>query len=86
MSDKTIINDLMTLKDWYENLPAKNQTAKRDEIIGNCGISTKTFYNWKNGYQTPPVLAQKEICRIAGNKIQFTNNAELVADNISLVK
>lgn len=77
-------NESVSLKDWYDNLPAKDQVKMRDRVVEACGISTKTFYNWKNNQQIPGLLAQKEIIAIAGQEIDF--NGSTLVDNLQLVK
>lgn len=56
-------------KEWYDSLPRDTYKSVRDEIIRKCYISKAVFYNWYGGISPIPILAQKEIERIAGEKI-----------------
>ena len=58
----------LLLKEWYDSL-GDGKLKFRDRIINNCGISRTVFYNWYGGISPIPILAQKEIERIAGEKI-----------------
>ena len=58
----------LLLKEWYDSL-GDGKLKFRDRIINNCGISRAVFYNWYGGISPIPILAQKEIERIAGEKI-----------------
>lgn len=59
----------LLLKHWYDGLPKDTYLSVRDKIIEECGISRAVFYNWYGGISPIPILAQKEIERIAGKKI-----------------
>ena len=59
----------LLLKQWYDGLPKDSYLKVRDKIIEDCGISRAVFYNWYGGISPIPILAQKEIERIAGEKI-----------------
>lgn len=59
----------LLLKQWYDGLPKDTYLSVRDKIIEECGISRAVFYNWYGGISPIPILAQKEIERIAGKKI-----------------
>lgn len=56
-------------KEWYDGLPKNKGIEMRNTVIENCGISRAVFYNWYGGISPIPILAQKEIERIAGEKI-----------------
>ena len=56
-------------KEWYDGLPKNKGIEMRNKVIENCGISRAVFYNWYSGLTSIPVLAQKEIERIANQEI-----------------
>lgn len=59
----------LLLKQWYDGLPKDSYLKVRDKIIEDCGISRAVFYNWYGGISPIPILAQKEIERIAEKEI-----------------
>jgi hypothetical protein len=59
----------LLFKKWYNSLPKDKYIEARNKVIENCGISYAVFYNWYGGISPIPILAQKEIERIAGEKI-----------------
>lgn len=59
----------LLFKEWYDGLPKDKYIEVRNKVIDNCGISRAVFYNWYGGITPIPILAQKEIERIAGEKI-----------------
>jgi len=86
MHETTTEKTAITLKEWYENLPAKDQTAKRDLIAESCGVTIKTFYSWLNGVHIPKLPMQNVIKQIAKTDIYFTNSASELADKLPLVQ
>ena len=56
-------------KEWYDGLPKNKGIEMRNKVIENCGISRAIFYNWYSSLTSIPVLAQKEIERIANQEI-----------------
>jgi hypothetical protein len=86
MHAKTNNINMITLKDWYDNLPAKDQIEKRNELVSACGITVKTFYSWMRGEHIPKKAMQKAISEVAKFDIHFANNAELAADNLPFVQ
>jgi hypothetical protein len=86
MHAKTNKTNKMTLKEWYDNLPAKDQSEKRNELINACGISVKTFYSWTRAEHIPKKAMQKAINEVAKIDIHFTNNAEMAAANLPFVQ
>ena len=56
-------------KEWYDGLPKNKGIEMRNKVIENCGISRAVFYNWYSSLTAIPVLAQKEIERIANQEI-----------------
>jgi hypothetical protein len=77
---------MATLKEWYDNLPAKDQIEKRNELVNACGITLKTFYRWTAGEHIPKKAMQKAISEVAKIDINFTSNAELAAANLPFVQ
>lgn len=86
MHETTNTIDKPTLKDWYENLPAKDQATKRELITSSCGVSSKTFYSWLNGVHIPKLAHQFVIKTVTKADIIFTNEASEMADKLPLVK
>ena len=76
----------LTLNEWYGGLPANQQISTRNKIIEECGITAKTFYNWKAGLTIPNISHQRDIIRIAGQPISFKDDDSELTEGLQLVK
>lgn len=86
MNAKTKNTNAKTLKEWYDNLPAKDQIQKRDEVVSACGITVKTFYSWLRGDHIPKIGMQNAIVKVTKIDIHFTTNADLMAEKLPFVQ
>lgn len=69
-----------TFSEWYYHLPVLEVKNTRNRIIDACGLKRDdkgfcpVFYHWLKGITPVPFLAQKEIDRIAGFKLKYTDH------------
>lgn len=85
MENNSKTENVITLSEWYNSLPANLQIQTRDKIITDCEISAKTFYNWVKGETIPKKPYRDIIIKIASADIYFTDKVEL-PENFGLVK
>jgi len=61
----------MKLKTYYNSLKWHDRDQFRSKVIENCGITYAIWWHWLNQITGVPLLAQKEINRIAKTEIKF---------------
>ncbi len=63
------MTDSVKLKKYLDNIPKKQYPIIRKRIEKRCGVTTAAVNHWINGRNKIPLLAKKEIERIAKQKI-----------------
>ncbi len=64
-----VMTDAIKLKTYFDNLSRVQYPIVRAQIAEQCGVSRQTVTHWENGRNKIPLLAKKEIERIAKQKI-----------------
>lgn len=83
MKQKSSIKKI-TLKAWYDDLPASEQKPKRESIQFLLGIQKNQFYRLLNGERSISPAEQAALNGLAGVELHF-EGSNLTA-NVGLVK
>lgn len=65
------IKQKLTLLGYHESLNVKKYSWFKNQVVAKCGISVRTFYNWRNDPSVIGISDQKTINKIAGQTLSY---------------
>lgn len=69
---------IITLKDWYQNLPAVDQRDTLLELCQHLGKSEETLYRWIRGAAFPDIANRKLIEEFTETMLYWPENSNKV--------